>query len=403
MAPQGNNRGERTSENIRNPSTGSADSIESKLNESHASATITLNDSKPSLDLTKDYVYGVHLSSGGKVSDYYWNNLHFRVGDQCVVESENGAALGSVTLARRQAAILSCSKRRIYKIIRQATKQDMDRAQIMIRKEKSAKMYCRSRILEHDLLMSLTRVFYTFDGSKAIFFFTADGRIDFRELVKDLVNFTRSKVEMRQIGVRDEAKLIGGCGPCGAERCCSTFINDFAPVSIKMAKNQGLSLNPSKISGVCGRLMCCLAFENDHYVKLQKGAPKLGKMVETPDGRMGKVVKLNLLKEEATVIYDDESKQDFNTWELAKQHPSQKPQKTDGKEKSKSLHVGKRDEQRARSDKPSSSIVAKDTSDRNKSEKPIADQSSSGAADPVRSRQNRRKRNRSRKRRKDNQ
>ena len=255
------------------------------------------------------YVVSVLTEMGGKSADYYWNNVELSVGDLCVVDEPGGMSFGKVAVARRPAALGGCCKTRpAGKVVRRATPDDMDKAELMTRKEKAAMSHCREKIIELDVPMSLSRVHYTMDGKKAIFFFTADGRVDFRELVKELANYTRVKVEMRQIGVRDEAKMMGGCGPCGQELCCATFLSDFAPVSIRMAKDQNLSLNPTKISGVCGRLMCCLAYEHAHYRELMKMAPKMGKGCNTSDGREGKVFQLNLLQERVTLIFEDESR-----------------------------------------------------------------------------------------------
>jgi len=154
---------------------------------------------------------------------------------------------------------------------------------------------CNDKVNEHQLDMKLVDVEYTFDRNKVIFYFTADGRVDFRELVKDLAAIFRTRIELRQIGVRDEAKMLGGIGPCGRMLCCSTFLGDFDPVSIKMAKDQNLSLNPTKISGLCGRLMCCLKYENDEYESAKEALPDLGEIIETPQGK-GKVVGLNILE-----------------------------------------------------------------------------------------------------------
>ncbi len=275
------------------------------------------------IDRSLQFVYSVITSEGG-TNDYYWNNLELRVGDKCVVDGGGGYSFGTVAISRRPASLgCGCEKKERKKIKRRATTGDLERAESIEKKEKQALAFCRERVLERDLKMNLTRVMYTFDGNKAIFFFTADGRVDFRELLKDLVNHTRAKVEMRQIGVRDEAKMLGGCGPCGEELCCSRFLSDFAPVSIRMAKNQNLSLNPAKISGVCGRLMCCLAYEEPHYKKLQERAPKLGKYVVTPEGREAKVIQVNLLQERAMVIFEDESKEEFNTYDLTPLHLAQ--------------------------------------------------------------------------------
>ena len=276
------------------------------------------------------FVIGVLTEPGGKVGDYYWNGLNLKVGDLCVVEEEGGEKfLGTVALAKRPAGLGGCCGRGPGRIVRRATKEDEEKAAFLARKEKAAMAHCREKIVELDIPMSLSRVHYTFDGKKAVFFFTADGRVDFRELVREMVNYTRVKVEMRQIGVRDEARIMGGCGPCGHELCCATFLADFAPVSIRMAKDQNLSLNPAKISGVCGRLMCCLGYEHDSYRKLMGQAPKMGKSAITPDGRIGKVLQLNLLKERVVVMFEDESKAEFSLSEVAPARGG-KPQKKAG-------------------------------------------------------------------------
>ena len=181
---------------------------------------------------------------------------------------------------------------------------------------KKAKQIAKEKIAQHGLAMKLTQVAYSFDKSKLVFCFTADGRIDFRELVKDLASVFRTRIELRQIGVRDEAKILGGIGPCGRPLCCSTFLGDFIPVSIKMAKDQGLSLNPTKISGLCGRLMCCLKYENSEYEAAKKAMPDYGKEINTPEGR-GKVVGLNLLSKVVKVrLFGQDAAVDFDFEEL---------------------------------------------------------------------------------------
>ena len=183
----------------------------------------------------------------------------------------------------------------LKKVLRLATDEDLKKAEINKSKESDAFKICAQKIKEHNLEMKLTEVEYAFDGSKILFYFTADGRIDFRDLVKDLASIFKTRIELRQIGVRDEAKLIGGLGICGRKLCCSTFLGEFAPVSIKMAKEQNLSLNPTKISGTCGRLMCCLKYEEEAYQDLLKNTPKPGAFVKTPDGK-GNVVDTLLLR-----------------------------------------------------------------------------------------------------------
>ena len=190
------------------------------------------------------------------------------------------------------------------KLIRKATKEDRRRLEENKRKEKEALKICEQKVAEHGLEMKLVDVEYTFDNSKILFYFTADGRVDFRALVKDLASVFRTRIELRQIGVRDESKMLGGLGVCGRPFCCSSFLGEFHPVSIKMAKEQGLSLSPTKISGTCGRLMCCLKYEQDAYTDLIKRTPKVGALVKTPLGR-GLVVETNLLARTLKVKMDN--------------------------------------------------------------------------------------------------
>jgi cell fate regulator YaaT (PSP1 superfamily) len=194
-------------------------------------------------------------------------------------------------------------KRELKKIFRLANEIDLEQYRKAQEKEKEAFAYCLERIRERNLVMKLVKVEWFFDGSKVIFYFTADGRIDFRELVKDLVHRFHTRIEMRQIGVRNEAKMLGGIGHCGREVCCSTFLPDFATVSVKMAKEQNLPLNPIKISGLCGRLMCCLTFEFDTYQELKKDFPKCGKIITSPLGPV-KILRQNVL--EGTVVVETE-------------------------------------------------------------------------------------------------
>ena len=280
------------------------------------------------------FVYSVIENRGGKAIDFFWNGHELKVGDLCVVENSDGLEFGHVTISRRPAHPCQAKKRNLGKIHRKATEEDRELSVELLRKEKQAASICRKKIEEYGIEMSVTRAHYTFDGTKAIFFFTAEGRVDFRELVRDLASHAGVKVEMRQIGVRDEARLLGGCGPCGGELCCSSFLNDFAPVSIRMAKDQSLSLNPQKISGVCGRLMCCLSFEHGHYRELSKKAPKMGKMATAPDGKLGKVCQLNLLKEKALLAFEDHSKVEFPLNELRPRSEEGKPLEAESEGKS---------------------------------------------------------------------
>ena len=190
-------------------------------------------------------------------------------------------------------------------MIRVADEADIEHERENQRREKEAYRICRQKIRDHNLDMKLVQAEYTFDNKKMLFYFTADGRVDFRELVKDLASVFRTRIELRQIGVRDETKMLGGIGTCGRPLCCSTYLSDFAPVSIRMAKEQNLSLNPAKISGVCGRLMCCLKNEEETYEYLNRKLPGVGDVVQTPDGREGEVQSLNVLRQKVRVLIEE--------------------------------------------------------------------------------------------------
>ena len=210
-----------------------------------------------------------------------------------IVETSRGVECGEVMMVNRDIAE-DAVPQPLKKLIRVATKDDLRRLEDNAAKEKNAFQICARKIEAHKLEMKLVGVEYTFDNSKILFYFTADGRVDFRELVKDLASVFRTRIELRQIGVRDESKMLGGLGICGRPFCCSTFLSGFQPVSIKMAKEQGLSLNPVKISGTCGRLMCCLKYEQEAYSDLLRSTPPVGSLVSTPEGR-GVVNEVNLL------------------------------------------------------------------------------------------------------------
>ncbi len=244
-------------------------------------------------------VIGVRFKDVGKVYYFDPNGIELNVGDNVIVETSRGVECGKVALANRE---LSDDKvtAPLKKLIRKATEEDMKIVEENKEKEKKAFAICEQKIAQHKLQMKLVNVEYTFDNNKILFYFTADGRVDFRELVKDLAYVFRTRIELRQIGVRDEAKMLGGLGICGRPFCCKTFLGEFQPVSIKMAKEQGMSLNPVKISGTCGRLMCCLKYEQDVYSKLLKTTPKIGAIVDTPDGK-GNVIDVNIITGVLTV------------------------------------------------------------------------------------------------------
>ncbi|QUG39885.1 stage 0 sporulation family protein [Psychrobacillus sp. INOP01] len=239
-------------------------------------------------------VVGVRFKKAGKI--YYFDPVDFALekDDYVIVETARGVEYGKVVVPIKQVG-----EHDVVLPLRQVVRpsSDKDRIQVEENRLESAQALAlgTEKIIERNLEMKLVDVEYTFDRNKIIFYFTAEGRVDFRDLVKDLASVFRTRIELRQIGVRDEAKMLGGIGPCGRMLCCSTFLGDFEPVSIKMAKDQNLSLNPSKISGLCGRLMCCLKYENDEYETAREQMPDIGDKVETPDG-LGRVVSMNILE-----------------------------------------------------------------------------------------------------------
>lgn len=239
-------------------------------------------------------VVGVRFKKAGKIYYFDPGELVIPNGEFVIVETVRGIEYGKVVISKKQVdendVVLP-----LKKVIRVADAKDKLIVEENKKAAKEAYEICLTKVEEHGLDMKLVDVEYTFDRNKVIFYFTADGRVDFRELVKDLAAIFRTRIELRQIGVRDEAKMLGGIGPCGRMLCCSTFLGDFDPVSIKMAKDQNLSLNPTKISGLCGRLMCCLKYENDEYETAKEQLPDLGEFIETPYG-LGRVVGLNILE-----------------------------------------------------------------------------------------------------------
>ncbi len=238
-------------------------------------------------------IVGVRFKEVGKI--YYFDpcGKTFAKGDQVIVETARGVEFGTVAIPNREVEDDSVVKP-LRKVVRPAGKEDLRRIEENRQKEKRAYRVCQEKIAANRLEMKLVGVEYAFDNSKILFYFTADGRVDFRELVKDLASVFRTRIELRQIGVRDEAKMLGGLGICGRPFCCSSFLGEFQPVSIKMAKEQGLSLNPTKISGTCGRLMCCLKYEQPAYEELLRTTPRVGAVVNTPEGR-GVVKEVSLL------------------------------------------------------------------------------------------------------------
>ena len=249
-------------------------------------------------------VVGIRFKPVGKI--YYFNpeDIELVPGDGVIVETTRGVEYGTVVMTDKEIDEQEFNMP-IKSILRKATEQDEATAAENKKKAQEAIPICLEKIAANNLEMNLVDVEYTFDRSKILFYFTADGRVDFRQLVKDLAAVFRTRIELRQIGVRDEAKLLGGLGICGRPLCCSQFLGDFEPVSIKMAKEQSLSLNPTKISGTCGRLMCCLKYEQDAYEELLEKTPNVGALVDTPMGR-GTVISSQLLKGIVTVKMDSE-------------------------------------------------------------------------------------------------
>ena len=263
-------------------------------------------------------VVGVRFRNVGKI--YYFNpkTYKIKVGDHVIVETARGVEYGKVVLAPRDIKEEDVVHP-LKEVIRVATKDDDEREAQNRMKEKDAFKICQKKIREHGLEMKLIDAEYTFDNNKVLFYFTADGRIDFRQLVKDLASIFKTRIELRQIGVRDETKILGGIGICGRCLCCHTYLSEFAPVSIRMAKEQNLSLNQTKISGVCGRLMCCLKNEQETYEELNRRLPGIGDTVTTPDGIQGNVQSVNVLRQLVKVVVeigDEKEIQEFPVGEL---------------------------------------------------------------------------------------
>lgn len=260
-------------------------------------------------------VIGIRFKSVGKIYYFDPGDHSFSVGDGVIVETARGTEYGRVAMPEKEIDEKQFSIP-IKKVLRKATAEDDKIVAENAKKEKEAYNVCLSKIKDNNLEMNLIDVEYTFDRSKILFYFTADGRVDFRQLVRDLASIFRIRIELRQIGVRDEAKMRGGLGICGRPLCCSLFLGDFEPVSIKMAKEQSLPLNPTKISGTCGRLMCCLKYEQEAYEALLKETPNVGAIVNTPAGK-GTVVSTNLLKGRAQIRLDSEPENLISEFKVA--------------------------------------------------------------------------------------
>jgi cell fate regulator YaaT (PSP1 superfamily) len=250
-------------------------------------------------------VIQVKMRESGKITYFSAGGMVFKAGDHVIVEADRGLDYGQV-LSENEAILDSDLEEPLRKIIRKANPWDMNQVDKNKKKIKEVMESCSKKIKERKLAMKLIYAEYSFDRSKIVFYFTSEGRVDFRDLVKDLASAFKTRIELKQIGVRDEAKMLGGLGPCGRALCCATHLKDFEPVTIKMAKEQNLPLNPTKISGLCGRLMCCLGYEYSTYKDLMKGMPREGEIVKTPKGN-AKVISINALKRAATVELEDGS------------------------------------------------------------------------------------------------
>lgn len=266
-------------------------------------------------------VVDVQISKHGKVQSFDSGDLALERGDPVLVETEMGPAMGVVCTCPRHCPKDS-AERSLPKVKRLANMQDLEIYEHHMRLEGEIYSFCYEKIREKSLPMNLVSVDRLFDGSKVMVYFTSEGRVDFRELVKDMVQRFRTRIEMRQIGVRHQAKMVGGLGNCGRQLCCTGFLTNFDPVSIKMAKEQNLSLNPSKISGMCGRLMCCLSYEYGYYEEAKRGIPKVGKKVKTVHGE-GKVIRQNVLTRRLTVLLESGDEQEISYDEVVREAPPQ--------------------------------------------------------------------------------
>lgn len=273
-------------------------------------------------------IVGVRFKPAGKIYHFNPAGLKINANDYVIVETARGIELGKVVVEEKEISAEQVTKP-LKDVIRIATEEDLKTSEENKQKEKEAFAICLEKIKKHGLEMKLIEVEYTFDGSKILFYFSADGRIDFRELVKDLATVFHTRIELRQIGIRDESKTLGAIGVCGRELCCAKFLGEFESVSIKMAKEQGLSLNPTKISGTCGRLMCCLKYEQNTYEELLKVTPKQGALVQTPDGQ-GIVEYVEILKGRVKVRIEQRSETALSEYDV-KDIKILKKAKSDGK------------------------------------------------------------------------
>jgi len=269
---------------------------------------------------------GIQLKNGGRVHDFDPGHFVLKKGDKVMVITEDGPAVGCVCHESQYKAQIPFPQP-LKKIFRMATKEEIETYEHNCHLEETWYKISYKKIKERSLPMSLVSLERRFDGSKMVLYFTAEGRVDFRELVKDLVREFRTRIELRQIGVRNQAKMVGGLGTCGRVLCCTSFLNSFSPATIKMAKDQNISLNPNKISGMCGRLMCCLTYEHKEYVKIKKRLPRIGRRIVISEGK-GKVIRQDVLKERLTVLLESGTEIEIGIKDVIEQIPSkQQPKK----------------------------------------------------------------------------
>lgn len=286
-------------------------------------------------------IVGVRFRTAGKIYYFDPKGISFSRGEHAIVETARGVEYGFVVMGNRETEDEKIVQP-LKEVIRKANAEDDQQHLENEAKEKEAYKICQEKIQKHHLEMKLIDVEYTFDSSKVLFYFTADGRVDFRALVKDLAAIFRTRIELRQVGVRDETKILGGYGICGRPLCCHTFLSDFAPVSIRMAKEQGLSLNPTNISGVCGRLMCCLKNEEEVYEFLNARLPAVGDVVTTPDGLRGEVSSISVLSQKVKVVVNLEKEDEKELREYAVSELKFKPRKRVTGDKKKPESKGNR-------------------------------------------------------------
>ena len=281
-------------------------------------------------------IIGVRFRTAGKVYYFDPKNMEIKRGQHVIVETARGTEYGHVVVGTKEVAREEVVQP-LKPVLRIATAEDDEHAKRNREKEREAMAICQKKILKHNLDMKLIDAEYTFDNNKILFYFTADGRIDFRELVKDLAVVFKMRIELRQIGVRDETKILGGVGICGRPLCCHTYLSEFAPVSIKMAKEQNLSLNPTKISGVCGRLMCCLKNEEDTYEYLNSRLPDVGETVTLPDGDQGEVHSVNVLRQTVKVLIEVDDGKEMSEYPVSELKFKPKKRKNNNKDNDREI------------------------------------------------------------------